>query len=111
MKENTLEIKIGKGKLLIGSNVLEIMNEGTLSVTLLEDKGPCNDVSCQLIQKIQVQEGREKSGRDMIDLEVDGRRLSLERRIFTSIDRGRQTVSVRMGRSGKFSVKGFTYVS
>lgn len=110
MNEEQLEITFGKGKVLIDPKTAERLRGKSLSLGLESEKGPCDGVSCQIIQRLDVQTAGHTEG-DWTVIEGGGVSISVHPDVYRSIDRGRETVTLKMNRKGKFTVRGFSYVS
>lgn len=104
------EIILGKGKILVDRKTAAEIEGKTLSLVLESEKGPCDDVSCQLIRRLDVKAGKQQE-ESWILIEHENLSLAVHPDVYRSIDRGRETVTLKVNRSGKFTVRGFAYVS
>ncbi len=106
-----MKIHVGKGSITVDSKGKALLSGKLLFLTLVSMKGPCNDVTCQVIRKIEAREGNFEEMPGMVRVEGEDFTVVMSREIFRSIDMGREVVSIRRSGRGNFSVKGFTYVS
>lgn len=105
------EIRIGKGTVTVDSRVAGALNGKALVIDLESRKGPCDDVSCQIIRKPLARDQEKGDTAGFIAVEHGTVSLLLNREVYRSIDAGRETVTVKLARNGKFTVRGFSYIS
>lgn len=110
MKKGQLDIALGKGKVLIDAGTIERLRGRTVSLGLESEKGPCDDLSCQVIQRLGAYITGRATG-DWTVIEQCDVSIAVHPDVYRSIDRGRETVSLKMNRRGKFTVRGFSYIS
>ncbi|MGP6238887.1 hypothetical protein ACNF40_00520 [Cuniculiplasma sp. SKW4] len=111
MEENKGIIKIGNGLIKIDSKVMNICRGKALLIKVKEIKGPCKDDRCQIIYKTSAEI---LPIDDYLCIEQCIRRdlgnttVLMERKIFDSIEKGREKVRIKISITGKIKIKGFT---
>ena len=109
-KSNISElIAVGKGNIELGIGVVKVAEGRYLVLELSEEKGPCPDNMCQLKAEISVRildNIDDPSSYEIIRREKFT--LAISKAVWRAIDKDRQGISIRKGRFGNFSVKGFS---
>lgn len=101
---------MGRGLIKFDRKTADLIAGKSLMLTLETESGPCNDVLCQVIQKLTVEYYNDEKSQDLILVEQGSISIYLKTAVYKSIDKGRETVTLRTS-SGKVTVKGFSYVS
>ena len=102
-------ITVGKGNVELGNGVVKAVEEKYLVLELSEEKGPCPDNMCQLKAEINVrilENINDPSSYEII--RTDKFTLAISKVVWRAIDKDRQGISIRRGRFGNLSVKGFS---
>ena len=102
-------ISVGKGKVESGKGVVKAAEGKFLVLELVEERGPCPDNMCQLEAKISV--GILDSISDPSAYEIvktEKFTYVISKAVWQAIDKGRQDISIRKGRFGSLTVKGFS---
>ncbi|ASI14161.1 hypothetical protein Mia14_0880 [Candidatus Mancarchaeum acidiphilum] len=102
-------ISVGKGNVELGNGVVKIAEGKYLVLELSEEKGPCPDNMCQLKAEINIRilgSINDPSSYEII--RTDKFTLAISKAVWHAIDKGRQGISIRKGRFGNLSVKGFS---
>ena len=106
---NTPElISVGKGKVESEKGVVKAAEGKFLVLDLIEEKGPCSDNMCQLEAKISagiLDSINDSSAYEIIKTEKFT--FAISKAVWRAIDKGRQDISIRKGRFGSLTVKGF----
>ena len=100
---------VGKGNVELGNGVVKVVEGKYLVLELREEKGPCLDNMCQLKAEINVrilENINDPSSYEIIRREKFT--LAISKAVWHAIDKDRQGVSIRKGRFGNLSVKGFS---
>lgn len=104
-------IPVGKGSVHVKKNVSREAVRGRYVVLRSTSRsGPCKDDMCQIIKGVRI--SIEIPGAEEDNLSVfagEGIFVAIDKSIVRSIDRGRQTVYVGLGMTGKPFVKGLNY--
>ncbi len=102
-------IAVGKGKVELGKGVLKAAKGKFLVLDLVEEKGPCPDDMCQLEAKISVRILGDVNDLSLYEIiKTEKFTLAIGKAVWRAIDRGRQAISIRRGRSDSLSAKGFS---
>lgn len=112
MKETSKMIEIPAGKGVIKLILFNTLNSEE-HVILLEsytEKGPCNDEWCQVQRTIRVRPASTVPEGDWSVVHSGEITIAMGRDIYSSIDRGREVVTMKEAKPGSFSSRGFTYI-
>ncbi len=104
-----MEIRVGKGSVSIGDNLLARVGKKFIVLKLITETGPCTDAMCQIIMTVHATL-EDSVNPELIMFQAGGTYIAMEPAVYRAIDRGRQTVSVRENRHASLVVKGFAPV-
>ncbi len=104
-----MEIRVGKGSVTIGDNLLARIGKKFMVLKLITEAGPCTDAMCQIIMTVHATL-EDNLNPELIIFPAGGTYIALDPAVYRAIDRGRQTVSVRKNRHAGLVVKGFAPV-
>lgn len=111
MEENNNIIKIGSGLIIIDSKVINMCSGKALLLKVKEMTGPCKDDRCQMIYKIsaEILPGNDfEISEKYVTTNIGNTTILMERKIFESIEKGREKVRIKISFAGKIKAKGFT---
>ena len=102
-------IAVGKGKVELRREVIKAAKGEFLVLQLVEEKGPCPDDVCQVEAKISARILGNINDPSLYEIiKTEKFTLAISKVVWRAIDRGRQDISIRRGRFGNLSVKGFS---
>ena len=104
-------IRVGNGLIKIDSTVMNISKGKVLLIQLNQIKGPCNDDTCQIIYKpeAEILEDRGYATDDhYLKTTMNDTIILVDKKMWESIQKGRQSILIKKGISGKIKIKGFT---
>lgn len=106
-----VSIPVGKGSVLVKKNISREAAKGRCVVLRSTSRsGPCKDDMCQIIRGVMISiELLQEEDDNLSIFAGDGIFLAIEKSIASSIDKGRQSVTVGIGLSGKPFIKGLNY--
>ncbi|MCY0851297.1 hypothetical protein [Thermoplasma acidophilum] len=104
-----IEVRVGSGNIMVDEDLVsEVRNQYIVLRTRMEN-GPCQDGMCQIIRQLDVSiEDQASDG--MLFFGDQDIRIAMDGQTYRSINKGREIVKIRRGRSG-LQVSGFTYVT
>ncbi len=105
--KNKTEIRIGKGKLSITESAAAKFKDSWLLIRIINEKGPCRDDMCQLIEKVKVTISSEKPP-NLVALE-NGKSLNIgcSRVFMETVDRDRKSVKLYSSITNELKLKGY----
>jgi len=106
-----IRIPVGKGNVYVDNSVTNIANNSNLILELEKERGPCTDVSCQIIAKLLVHKADGETDPGFIHIMNGAVSLYLSPEVYDSIDKGRQDVEIITTLGKKLAAKGFVYTS
>ncbi|QRF74973.1 hypothetical protein Thermo_00466 [Thermoplasmatales archaeon] len=104
-----MEIRVGKGSVTIDDNILYRVGKNFIVLKLTTEAGPCTDAMCQIITTAEA-EIKDSIDPDLLTFQLSGGYLAMDPAVYRSIDRGRQSVSIRAGRKSPLTVRNFSFV-
>ncbi|MCW6170986.1 MAG: hypothetical protein LVQ96_07425 [Thermoplasmatales archaeon] len=104
-----IKMSIGKGNIYVDKSVVESGNSPNLILELEKERGPCTDVSCQIIVKLLIHKADGETDPSFVHIMNDSISLYLSPEVYDSIDKGRQDVEITTTLGKKFVAKGFIY--
>lgn len=106
-----IRIPVGKGNVYVDNSVTKIANNSHLILELEKERGPCTDVSCQIIVKLLIHKADREIDSSFVHIMNDTISLYLSPEVYDSIDKGRQDVEIITTLGKKLAAKGFVYTS
>lgn len=110
MTKQEIEIVIGKGKIRMVGPFLQEIYDKSFVLSLISVAGPCKDESCQVIKKLKVSDRSGDVPSHFTEVKLKSLSLFMDKVIYSSIDRGRETVTIRFTKGGRFFASGFAYL-
>ncbi|MEM0156372.1 MAG: hypothetical protein QW597_07235 [Thermoplasmataceae archaeon] len=112
MKETSkmIAIPVGKGHISVNRGGISKIDGNIILLESQIEKGPCNDQWCQIQKAVRIRSVLSVPAGDWKILASGRVTLVMGQDIYGSIDKGRQDVTIRVGRSGSLSAKGFAFI-
>ncbi|WP_297026595.1 hypothetical protein [Thermoplasma sp.] len=105
-----IEIRVGSGSITIDEDLItEIRNRYIIIMRTKMENGPCQDGMCQIIRQLEVSV-EDKASDNLLFFGDQTMRIAMDGQTYRSINKGRENVRIKRGRSG-IQVSGFTYVT
>ena len=109
---NDISIPVGNGKINVSKNVVKLLSTGKyLTIRTAVSQSPCTDGMCQRIIEAEIAVETPTNDENLRIFAGDGIFLGIDQNIFASVDKGRESITIKKSLSGKLVAQDLVFTS